>query len=432
MNISKEKEIFKLNFYNLSYSFKEINMILEDYIRNYRNVGVAIINIDDFKSINMVYGYDFGDLLLNRVMSIIKNIASSYDMIFRFCGDRFIYISCENSSEDEFSFVLTRLINKLREPLFIDSKQTYITVSIGAVPNADKLIDNNQILRYCESALEEAKLRGGNCYCVFNKKQYDEMLLRKSLEIDLRKAFYMNKFKLYFQPQVNIRNDSIDSAEVLVRWEHETNGLLMPNQFIHVLENSNLSNEFDYWILREACKQNKLWQESGHKPIALSVNISQKQFYDENFIFNLTSILDETQLDTKYLHIEITERILMEPHEKAINIVNKVKELGVSVVLDDFGIGYSSVLSFIEIPFDIVKLDKSFIKSIGYSEEKRKSVDKFFKFINQFDKKVIIEGVENYEQLKFIRKAGSYNVQGFLFSPPVNKTTFESMFNSYK
>ncbi|WP_160679025.1 bifunctional diguanylate cyclase/phosphodiesterase [Clostridium sp. C8-1-8] len=432
MNISKEKEIFRLNFYNLSYSFKEINMILEDYIRNYRNVRVAIINIDDFKSINMVYGYDFGDLLLNRVMSIIKNTSSSYDMIFRFCGDRFIYISCENSSEDEFSFVLTRLINKLREILVIDGKQIYITVSIGAVPNADKLIDNNQILRYCESALEEAKLKGGNCYCVFNKTQYDEMLLRKSLYIDLRKAFHMNKFRLYFQPQVNVINDSIDSAEVLVRWEHETNGLLMPNQFINALENSNLSNEFDYWILKEACKQNKLWQESGYKPIALSVNISHRQFYDENFIPNLTSILDDTQLEPKYLQIEITERIFMEPHEKAVDIVNKMRELGILVVLDDFGIGYSSVLSFIEIPFDIVKLDKSFVNSIGYSEEKRKSIDKFFKFIHQFNKKVIIEGVENNEQLEFIRNAGFYHVQGFLFSPPVDKVIFESMFNLYK
>nr|WP_274600974.1 EAL domain-containing protein [Clostridium yunnanense] len=250
--------------------------------------------------------------------------------------------------------------------------------------------------------------------------------------MDLKKALYMKQFLLYFQPQFNIDNGSIESAEVLIRWKHEIEGLIKPDKFIKIIEENNFGIEFGNWVIRESCRQNMIWRQKGLQPIPLSVNISQGQFYDKNFISNLENILLEFDLEPEYLQLEITERIFIDSYERALNIIKNIKSLGIKVALDDFGTGNSSLISAMSLPFDIIKLDKFFLNNIEYDLRKRQQTTVIFKFLKSINDNIIIEGIENNTQLEFVKENGFNKVQGFLLSQPLECSNFEKLLKQNK
>ncbi|GFZ32711.1 hypothetical protein CSC2_32370 [Clostridium zeae] len=425
MNSNFEKKVFKPNFYNLSYSFKEMNLIIDENIKRNGSIILVIFDIEDFKAINMIYGYDFGNLVLDKMMSIIKEIYSTNGSIFRFCGDKYIHINSEKKDINNIISMSEKLLNRVKEPLIVYGQEVCITLSIGISLYSDYTSPPQEVMQQAEIALEQAKVEGGSCYKVFDKQ--NNLIIEKLLAMDLKKALYMKQFLLYFQPQFNIDDNSIQSAEVLIRWKHEIEGIIKPDKFIKIVEENNFGIELGNWVIRESCRQNMIWKQKGLQPIPLSINISQGQFYDKDFISNLEDILLEFDLEPKYLQLEITERIFINSYDTALNIIKDIKNLGIKVLLDDFGTGNSSLLSAMSLPFDIIKLDKFFLNNIEYDLNKRNQTARILKFLKSINDNIIIEGIENNVQLEFIKKHGFNKVQGFLLSYPLECSSFEEL-----
>lgn len=430
MNSNFQKKVFKPNFYNLNYSFKEMNLIIDEKMKKNGSIVLVIFDIENFKDINMIYGYDFGNLVLDKIMSIIKEIYSSDGSLFRFCGDKYIHINSEKKDIDNIILMAEKLLSRVKEPITVYGQGVCITLSIGISLYSDYTSKPQDVMQQAEIALDQAKTEGGSRYKVFDKQ--NNLIKEKLLAMDLKKALYMKQFLLYFQPQFNIDNNSIQSAEVLIRWKHEIEGIIKPDKFIKIIEENNFGIELGNWVIRESCRQNMIWRQKGLQPIPLSVNISQAQFYDEDFISNLENILLEFDLEPEYLQLEITERIFINFYEKALNIIKNIKRLGIKVALDDFGTGNSSLISVMRLPFDIIKLDKFFMNNIEYDLGKRNQTAGILKFLKSINDNIIIEGIENNVQLEFIKQHGFNKVQGFLLSYPLESSNFEELLKQVK
>jgi EAL domain-containing protein (putative c-di-GMP-specific phosphodiesterase class I) len=304
----------------------------------------------------------------------------------------------------------------------------FISPSIGIAlyPNDGQDVDT--LLKNADTAMYHAKEKGKNSYQFFSENMNIEALERFSMESSLRSAIDKEGFQLYYQPQYDSSTGKIIGVEALIRLIHPEKGMLLPDTFIPIAEESGLILPIGSWVLKTACEQNKAWQLSEFRPIYVTINISGVQFKQNNFVESVAQTLLDTGLEPQYLELELTESILMEPTEKTFITLNELKATGVRIAIDDFGKGYSSLGYLKRLPIDTLKIDRSFVRDIISNSDDRAIIRAIISLARSLNLKVIAEGVETHDQLTYLREQGSDGIQGFLLSEPMTPNSFTQLF----
>lgn len=405
------------------YNRRKLTEILTKELKKSKKGALFLLDIDDFKNINDLLGHVYGDELLRRIAKLIMESVNENINAFRFGGDEFLILLKEEDNDKIIEYA-ERLISIFKEKVFIDEIENTITVSLGIVkyPQDGDSIDD--LLIKADIAMYSVKRSGKNRYLFFDEKMKEKFNKKIKIENMLRRAIKNDDFQLVYQPIIQTNTGEVSSFEALLRIKGND---ISPQSFIPVAEESGLILPIGKWVIKEAIKQIRLWLEKGYKPLPVSINLSPRQFYDMSLIDYIKRTLEEYNVEPRLLELEITENIFAEKRFETINILNRLKSLGVSISLDDFGTGYSSLNYLTFMPIDKIKLDKS-LKDKFIELESIKIMDSLIALAHGLNLKVVTEGVEDIEEYRRMRKAGSDYLQGYLFSKPLAKAEAEKIF----
>lgn len=401
----------------------EINMRLIDH----KKLAVVYLSINKFKRINDSYGYHFGDNILRAVGERIYSNFKFNGMVSRATGDGFLIMLSRVGAQEEILEQVQDIFELFEKPWDIDEREIHLTTSIGISVYPEDGNEVELLIKRAGMAKSKAKENGGSCYH-FYSEELDEALVEEiSMERLLINALENDEFQLFYQPFIEVSTGKIVGAEALLRWNSKEYGLVTPAKFIPILESNGQIIEVGRWVIKEACRQNLEWQKKGYDPIVIAVNVSVHQFDKENFVDDLKLILEETKIDPQYLQLEITENIAMEGVENKILKLKKIKEMGVKLSIDDFGTGYCSFSYLNNLPIDTLKIDKSFIMGIGENDNSKAIVTTITTIGKNLNLAIVAEGVETEEQYNFLKENCCEKAQGFLFSKPVECSSFEKL-----
>lgn len=390
------------------------------------NFIVLYLDINSFKHINDSLGYSFGDKILTQVAKRLSNTVSDSTIVARFSSDEFAFVITEDATKENAIALANKICKKISEPFSLQGRQVFTSSSIGiAISNTNYEIVED-ILRDAEIAMYQAK-ETQKPYVIFDRSMHDTVIERIDLETDLRHAINRNEFCLFYQPIVDLENVQIIGFEALVRWNHPINGVVAPYKFIQIAEDTGLIIPMTEWILREACRQVKVWQAEFNPNLSVSVNLSGKHFAQTNLISLVKRILVETNFNPAQLKLEITESAVMEDAEKAISILTELKKLGVKLLIDDFGTGYSSLSYLHKFPIDTLKVDRSFVSTMENEDENNEIVNTIIMMAKNLRLDVIAEGIETINQFYQLRKLRCEKGQGYFFSRPVTGKQVEGL-----
>jgi diguanylate cyclase (GGDEF)-like protein len=410
------------------------------YAEKYKKLlAIIYLDLDEFKRVNDTFGHNFGDKILQAVSDRLEKSIRKIDTlsriegdglettVARLGGDEFTILLRELKENKDASRVAQRIVDLFSQPFHIENRLIFITTSIGMAlyPNDGQDVDT--LLKNADTAMYHAKEKGRNHFQFFSEHMNIEVLERFSMENSLRNAADKKDFQLYYQPQFDSSTGRIIGVEALIRWMHPEKGMLLPDTFIPISEDSGLIMPIGSWVLRTACEQNKAWQIEGFPPIYVTVNISGIQFRQKNFLESVAQTLLDTGLEPQYLELELTESILMEPTETTFNTLNELKATGVRIAIDDFGKGYSSLGYLKRLPIDTLKIDRSFVHDIISNPDDRAIVRAIISLARSLNLKVIAEGVETHEQLSYLQEQGTDGIQGFLLSEPITPNSFTQL-----
>jgi len=397
--------------------------------RNARPIAVVFIDLDHFKFINDSLGHTQGDKLLAIIAERLASIVREGDTVARLGGDEFVLVLNDQNKEDVIFRAMQRVLNKVSEPMTIDGQELYITCSAGVSLYPADAPDVETLLKNADVAMYRAKEHGRNNFQFYTPEMNDLANERLALEHSLRRALERNELLLHYQPKVNLETGMIVGAEALLRWQHPEWGLIAPERFIPIAEETGLIVQIGAWVIRTACNQARLWQDAGLPPVIMSVNLSARQFRQESFVKVVTQILHETGLKPEQLEMELTESMLMHNANAAISILAGLKSIGVRLSLDDFGTGYSSLSYLSRLPIDTLKIDRSFVQHIGDQDECDNGIlaQAIISLGHSLNLTVIAEGVETGEQLQFLKAHQCDEVQGFYFCKPTVAGEFAKM-----
>ncbi len=385
---------------------------------NKYQTAVLFLDLDRFKFINDSLGHHLGDEFLKAVSIRLKQNLRKTDTIGRFAGDEFAILLAKTSREEAIN--LAKRLNKvLGEPFEILGHSVTVSASIGiAFGNGGEESDND-LVKKADTAMYYTKKFGKNNYTVYSEELDLNTTYKLTIEKDLKSAIRNNEFVLHYQPIVDLKTGELSGMEALIRWNHPHFGLLSPDQFIPISEESGQIALIGKWVLQTACSQNKQWQNEGHPPFKISVNISTIQLQHQNFVEMLKKILEETGLESKWLELEVTESILMEDTEHLKENLAKLKKLPVSIAIDDFGTGYTSLSYLRQFSFDRVKIDRSFINDINSDLNGKAITSTIITLAHKLKMGVIGEGIENNTQLTYLQEEQCDEGQGYYFSKPL-------------
>ncbi|WP_432737054.1 EAL domain-containing protein [Maridesulfovibrio sp. FT414] len=391
---------------------------------------VVFMDLDRFKIINDSLGHNIGDKLLVEVSKRLLQSIRDLDTVSRFGGDEFIIVLEELISPREGIRIVRRLRDNLSVPLMIDGHKINVAASYGVLLSPTEYEKPEEIIQNSNVAMHQAKEGGRDRIKVFNRRMLDQAVLAMQLESDLRSAIAGNEFFLDYQPIYSMKDNRVVGFEALIRWNHPQRGLVMPNDFIPMAEESGLIFELGSWVITQACRQMKSWVSSfeSASDMVMSINISGRQFSQPTLVDNILSNLNEVGLPPHNLKVEITETAIMERAKQAVDMLNRLKGAGVLVSIDDFGTGYSSMSNLQEFPLDQLKVDLSFVSRMRDSVENTEIVKAIVNLAHNLGLNVVAEGVENDEQQAMLRAMGCEFGQGYLFSRPVSVKTVESHF----
>jgi len=394
--------------------------------RNRKKLAVLFLDLDHFKSINDTLGHVVGDKLLKDVARRLMACIRESDMVARIGGDEFNILLCDIAVPEETAIGVKKILSSFKKPYVIDGHELHVSTSIGIsiYPDDSELIDD--LMKNADMAMYHAKESGRNTFQFYNAAMNIRARERMMLESSLRRAIDRGELLAYYQPQVDIATRRIICVEALVRWQHPTLGFLPPMRFLPLAAESGLIQAIDVWMLRTACAQNKAWQLAGFKPLCVSINLSARQFQEPRLAEIILEVLKETDLDPRYLDLEITENVAMHDIELAIRKVTGLTGVGVRFSIDDFGTGYSSLSWLSKLPVQKLKIDQSFIKDIEATSDNKAIVTAIIALAHNLKLRVVAEGVESESQLAFLRSSGCDEMQGHLFSkalPPEQFTT---------
>ncbi|REK71746.1 EAL domain-containing protein [Paenibacillus paeoniae] len=412
------------NRHQFTRHFQEL-IVMNTGTAQHLKIGVLFADINRFKQINDTLGHAFGDKLLQLVAQRFQSIACKSCDVFRFGGDEFVFLV--RYREEELSSYAEPILKCFIEPFLIDGMPLFLTVSIGISSHPQDGEDMDTIVRNADIAMYNAKEEGDGCYRFFKPNLLPLIEEKMRLENGLYKALQENQFSLYYQPKINAATGELCGIEALIRWKHPDLGLVPPDKFIPLAEESGFILEIDRWVFREACRQNKVWQDAGLKQISVSVNISARHFYQGNLKEMILSELKATGLDPHYVSLEITEGVFMRNIDQVIDTILYLRNLGIQISIDDFGTGYSSLNQLQRLPISDVKLDRSFIQGITSDDKKSSIVRAIIELVHSMNMKVVAEGVETLDESRFCKELKCDELQGYLFSRPLPADELEVM-----
>lgn len=404
-----------------------LNHEIADCSRDNEKLAVIILDIDKFENINNALGHSAGDKLLQAMAIRIKELLDENEIACRLSEDRFALLLPNNTQETYAIRTSLKLLELARQPWYVDNHTFHITASLGVVFYPNDGEDAETLLKNALAAMLKAKKNGRGNYQLYDSKTNNKLLDLIELDNFMHHALEKNEFVLHYQPQVDIATGRIVGTEALIRWNNAELGMISPAKFIPLAEENGLIVPIGDWVLRTACAQNKKWMDMGYEPMYISVNISAVQIHQSDFIEKISQVLEETQLDPKYLELEITESIAMEDTEARIKILEILRSMGVRIAIDDFGTGYSSLNYLRRFHLTSLKIDQSFTREIALNEKDAAIVSTIIAIGQNLNLKIIAEGVETQEQLEFLRQKKCDNIQGYLYSRPVPCDVLEEL-----
>lgn len=395
-----------------------------------QNTSIAVIylDLDNFKDVNDTQGHHIGDILLVDFAERLLSCVGETDTVARFGGDEFIIIIGGSHSAEAVDQITRELLEKTLEPFKLGEGSVYLSASIGVTIFPDDATDSISLLKNADQAMYSAKYSGGNSIRYFQKSMNDLALARLALVTDLRTALPNKQLKLYYQPIVNLKNGLVDKAEALIRWHHPEKGLISPAEFIPVAEETRMILEIGDWVFKEAVKQCLIWRKSAVSNFQITINTSPLQYRHENFkSVDWLEYIQELNLPTDGIAVEITEGTLMETHSSISNKLLEFRDAGIQVALDDFGTGYSSLSYLQKLDIDYLKIDKSFVDNLAPESNELALCEAIIVMAHKLNLKVVAEGIETPEQRELLVTAGCDYGQGYLFSKPIPAEEFESL-----
>lgn len=381
------------------------------------------LDLDRFKPVNDLLGHAAGDLVLNEVSSRLADCVRHGDLVARVGGDEFVLILTDVSSQDEVEALCHRLIESIERPVAIDEQEVFVSASIGIAMAPNDASKAAELLRYADIALYEAKAAGRNTWRFYAGDMNAKIIERRRLENDLRFAIKHGELRLHFQPRYRIADGKMVGAEALVRWKHPQHGLISPDTFIPIAEESGLILALSNWVLNTACTSAAQWPDS----LFVSVNLSPTEFKQGNLIERIQQSLDDSGIDPARVELEITESVMLEDASGALEIMRTLKRLGVRIAMDDFGTGYSSLSYLRAFPFDGLKIDRSFLNRLDESEDDKAIIQAIVGLGRALALTVTAEGIETAEQLKLLKAVSCDEGQGYFLSRPLDVEAFNTL-----
>ncbi|HXL73954.1 MAG TPA: EAL domain-containing protein [bacterium] len=400
--------------------------------RNKQMLAVVILDLDRFKNINETLGHLLGDKLLVAVSERLLGILNENETIARFGGDEFALLLPQINKVEEATDHAQKIIELLMNPFKLNEHEIHVTTSIGLAFYPDDGTSSELLLKNAETAMYRAKDQGRNNFQLYasgmNVSAFKQLLMENSL----RRALEKEEFVIYYQPQINLTTQKIIGAEALVRWQHPDLGLVFPNEFIGLAEETGLIVPIGEWIIKKVCEQSKKWQADGYEKICIGVNLSARQFQQMNLVSTIAKIIADTGLDPQCLGLEVTESIAMKNADFTIAALNEFKKMKIHLSLDDFGTGYSSLSYLKRFPLETLKIDRSFVRDITTDPNDAAIVNAVVALAHSLKLNVVAEGVETEGQLTFLKSHQCDNVQGYIFSHPLSELNFLKFIKEYK
>jgi diguanylate cyclase (GGDEF)-like protein len=388
--------------------------------RHGRHLAILYIDLDDFKRINDTLGHDMGDVLLKTVAGRIRDMVRESDIVARMGGDEFAVILLDLKGADHARLVAEKIIENVGCPMILDEHEVVIGSTIGITLAPDDSFEIGELFRNADLAMYDSKRAGKNRYSFFDTEMQQIVTEHLLMEESLRQAIANNEFYLVYQPIISLDTYQLQKFEALIRWRHPLNGEQSPGDFIGVAEETGLIMPIGYWVLREACQFINDRQQKWLEAVPITINISSAQLKDENFGHRVEEIINATDVDPKLIELEITESVLMEDIELALQLINQVKQLGMKICIDDFGAGYSSLTQLKKFPVDTFKIDRGIVMDLDDDPNDRQIVEAITAMVHKLGIIVVAEGIETESQLRFLRNIGCDSGQGFLFSKPLS------------
>ncbi|MCU7835561.1 MAG: EAL domain-containing protein [gamma proteobacterium symbiont of Taylorina sp.] len=391
-------------------------------------LGLMFLDLDFFKRINDTLGHAGGDELLKQVAERLSSFIREGDTLARIGGDEFVVVLAELGKISELTQFAKRTLEQMKKPFYVMSQELFISCSIGISLFPEDGEDPDTLLKHADTAMYRIKDLGRNGFELYAKSMDSKSIERLSMETSLHKALEKNEFFLTYQVKVDLSTGNIAGIEALIRWDHPDLGILQPDSFIELAEQTGLILPIGQWVLEEACRQNKQWQKMGLPYYRVAVNVSVHQFCREEIFLWIENALELSGLDAKYLELEITESSIMKKLERAKVTIKQLKETGVSISIDDFGTGFSSLAYLKEFTIDFLKIDRSFLTHLLEEKKDQAIVSAIISMAKHLDIKVIAEGVELEEQVEFLKMSGCDEIQGFLISRPMTADNVVTLF----
>jgi diguanylate cyclase (GGDEF)-like protein len=428
----EQEELYNLStrdklsgLYNRMSLMEKIEWIISNSERTDKKFAIIFLDLDNFKNINDSMGHDFGDKILVEVSKILLKSVRDNDIVSRLGGDEFVVVLSQNiEDETKIVEVLDRIKKYLSIPVTFNDYKYYLTASMGVsiYPRDGK--DVITLLKNADIAMYKAKNLGKNNYHFFTDSLDAEIQKKVAVQKLLIEGLENGYFELYYQPKVDVKTNKITACEALIRLNDPNRGLIPPNDFITIAEENNFILKLGDWIIKEAAKQLKEWENTIFKDIKISINVSAKQFQDEYLVQKID--IYTSNINRSLLDLELTESVFINDFDKNNEIITKLKKLGFTLSLDDFGTGYSSLSYLKKIPFDTIKIDKTFIDDIEY-EDGRNFADMIINIAKSLDMEIVAEGVENKGQLSYLKTINCDTYQGYLCSRPLKIKSFEKL-----
>jgi diguanylate cyclase (GGDEF)-like protein len=391
-----------------------------------------LIDLDRFKFVNDSMGHKAGDVLLMTVAARLRSSLRDTDTVARLSGDEFVVILSQHEDQPLTADIVQRVMDSVAQPVMLGPKEFFVTCSIGVAAYPSDGTPPESLIEHADIAMYRAKKLGRNNFQFYTPAMNEESLERVRIESALRNALERNEFVLHYQPQVDLKTGRIVGMEALIRWKHPELGMVPPSRFVGVAEDTGLIVPIGAWVMRTAAAQNKAWQDAGLGRLRVAVNVSARQFSAADLVPGIEQVLLDTGLDPSCLELELTESLFMSDVTPAVELLHRMKSLGVQLSIDDFGTGYSSFSYLSRFPIDVLKIDRSFVNDITHDANDAAIVASIIALAHNLRLSVIAEGVETAEQLDYLRHQGCDEMQGYYFSRPLPAQEFEQLLRQHR
>ncbi len=413
---------------SINFSVNTYKKLIETYVKDKDKFAICLIDINNFKIYNHIFGYEYGDQLLLYIFRELEKYIEERGKVFRFGGDILMVLLWDIEDKKEVERIIKGFLVKFRGFYEFKGHKIIIKFKIGVAVYPEDSDEIEPLLRYADIALFYSKQNIEDEYKMFDFNMHKEVVMKEVVEMDIINSLADDEFILYYQPQIDLITGKTYAVEALIRWMHPLYGMLPPSLFINSIEENGMINDVGKWVIEEACRQLKKWHELGYNHIHVFINVSGKQLANKDFFYFVKNVLEETKIDPLFLCLEITEYSLSISEQYIVKNLVKLRNLGVKIYLDDFGMAYSSLDHLIHFPIDGIKIDRSFINGINSDHKKLIIIKKTIELADELGLDIIVEGVEEIEQLDCLKKLSCNKIQGYLFGKPMDPSEVTACF----